>query len=278
VRVRSWLCASALNVDLAAKAAACGADVIHFDLEDAVASSYKARARRQLRARLGAGLDRPTAVRLNGLRTLEGLRDLVACAELDTLPDVVILAKASLPGDVELAAEILGPRVALYPVIESASSLCELRDLTTAPPGLSGVIFGIADFAVDMGVDPRRAEFPHVKRELVLLARRLGVRAIDAPCFSLRDPDRLRAELSEISDVGFDGKIALHPSQVAPINEFFTPAPEALFEAQRVIDAHAGNPDGSVLTLDDEMVGPPHIAHARRVLRAASDVTAPIDF
>jgi citrate lyase beta subunit len=268
--VRSWLCAPALHSKLPEKATETSADIALFDLEDSIPLASKDAARAALRARFQ---ERPlvtTAVRVNSLATFEGLKDLLLLAELDIAPDIVLLPKALLPGEVTLISSLLAERgmqsVQIFAIIETVDSLWSLRSLNQSPKGLRGLIFGAADFAADVGVSLRAIDLRFARQEIVLAARRFGVAAIDSPCFHLRDQAALEAETRAACDLGFAGKIAIHPDQIATINKVFTPSSKALDEARSVIAAAERQPDQSILRRDDEMVGPPLIKYARKVL------------
>jgi len=273
LQTRSWLCASAFTSHLADKALAVAADVAHFDLEDAVPADRKAAARAALCMRFGALPDVTTAIRVNSLSTAEGVKDLLFLLEHEITPDLLVLPKVVLPNDVDLAAALLAERglahVRIFAIIETVASLWSLRTMARAPTGLSGLIFGAADFRADLGVPPSVTDLRFVQQDIALAARRFGLAAIDSPCFQLDDPERLAHELDDARALGFAGKIAIHPRQVAAINQRFTPSPEAIDDARRLVAACDRDPGHAILRVDDEMVGPPFVKYARGVLDRA---------
>ncbi len=273
LQTRSWLCASAFTTHLAEKATGAGADLALFDLEDSVPADRKAAARDALRVRLRACPGLPTAVRINSLSSYEGVKDLLFLLDHELAPHVLLLPKTVLPNDVSLAAALLAERqlagVQIYAIIETVSSLWSLRTMPSAPPGLAGLIFGAADFRADLGVPPTGTDLRFVQQDIALAARRFGLVAIDSPCFALEDPARLDAELAEAHALGFAGKIAIHPGQVAAINHRFTPSREAVDDARRLVDASDRDPSCTIFRVDDEMVGPPFLKYARHVLDSA---------
>jgi (S)-citramalyl-CoA lyase len=270
---RSWLCASAFTAHLADKARAVAADVAHFDLEDSVPADRKAAARLALQARFAARPEVATAIRINSLSTAEGLKDLLFLLDQEITPDILVLPKAVLPNDLSLAAGLLAERgiasVQLFAIIETVASLWALRGLTSAPPGLAGLIFGAADFRADLGVPPTVTDLRFVQQDIALAARRFGLAAIDSPCFQLDDPAALARELDDARALGFSGKIAIHPGQVAAINQRFTPSREAVDDARRLVAASDRDPSQPILRVDNQMVGPPFVKYARHVLAAA---------
>lgn len=273
MRQRSWLCSSTIREGIVENAVAAHADIVHFDLEDSVPDQQKAAARAALRTyfdSLPEGV--VTAVRINGMGTLFGLMDLLFLAEHQINPDIVILPKVALPGDVARVKAILegaSLTTKIYCIIEAATSLCELRRLTAKPDGLCGLIFGAADFAVDLGIDPLDADFNYVKHEIGILARDLGVPAIDSPCFHVRDAQVLKQELLVAQQCGFVGKIAIHPNQVPAINSAFVPGPKAIEQAQALLEEEARSPESAIIRIENYMFGPPFTKYARSVLRSS---------
>lgn len=216
---RSWLCASSLNLQLFEKARSVAADIAHLDLEDLVPHHDKARARAMLLQHFGSQRPSVTALRINSLRTRDGLKDLLFLIEHAIMPDVIILPKIEVPGDVRLARSILDEarycRTRLFGVVESVQGWWDLRTRPDCGAGLDGLIFGAADFAADFKVDLHRADFSLIKAEIALIAARLGGIAIDSPCFRMRSETALRRELHEARRLGFVGKVAIYPSQGA---------------------------------------------------------------
>lgn len=271
--VRSWLCASALNTKLVKKALEVGADIAHFDLEDSVPLEHKEAARTALLEHYQARPPVATAVRINSLSTSEGLRDLLFMLEHSIAPSFVILPKAVLLGEVGLAAALFKEggmqSIQIYAIIETVDALWSLRTLANAPNGLCGLIFGAADFAADLGIPPTMTDLRFARQEIAFAAKRFGVTAIDSPCFQLRDAERLDFEARDARELGFVGKIAIHPSQVAGINQLFTHSPQALDDARRLVEASERDPGNAILRVDDDMVGPPFLKYARQILSGA---------
>jgi (S)-citramalyl-CoA lyase len=274
LRIRSWLCASALKGDLALKASQVSADIAHLDLEDAVPDALKDRARRTLPDFFAKPRGVPVALRINPLHTLDGLRDLLFVAEHGLSPDVLILSKIVAPGDISQARAVIDQAglfgVRLFGAVESVRALWDLRN-TPHLPGLDGLIFGAADFAADVGVSLEDNDFAAIRQEIVLIARRLGVAAIDSPCFRLNSEAALNDELHLARRVGFDGKIAIHPAQVAAINASFEPTEKDLDKAREILRMHDENPQDVAFSFDGAMVGPPFIRRARRLLQASKE-------
>lgn len=270
--LRSWLCASALKRNLVAKTAEVEADIAHFDLEDSVPTTEKDGARDAMKRHFETRPPIPTALRVNNVGTVDGMKDLLLVVEHQLPVDIIILPKVRVLRDVGLAAAVLAERgheAKLFAIIETVQALCDFRELATCPPGLSGVIFGAADFATDLGVALDQADLSFVRREIALFARRFGLIAIDSPCFDIEQPDVVKQECDEVRRLGYVGKIAIHPSQVAIINDCFTPSEASVASAKRLLDANEQGGGASILRTGGQMVGPPFMLHAQTVLDRA---------
>ena len=263
-----------------------GADALILDLEDSVAAANKAGARETARAFLEAhvpSVDRPLLmVRVNALDT--GLTDDDLKAMIAAKPDAIMLPKAESGADVvhldaklnalEALAGIAEGHVKIVVVAtETAKAVFNLGSYQGASPRLSGLTWGAEDLSADIGSETNRAsdgrhtEPFRIARSLCLFgAVAAGVQPIDTVFPAFRDSEGLRRECEEARRDGFTGKMAIHPAQVAVINEVFTPSAEAVAEARRVIAAFAANPSAGVVNLDGEMFDRPHLTRAERLM------------
>ena len=225
-----------------AKAVSLPADEVIVDLEDAVASEDKERARELAVAALRRGpLGRTTALRVNGRSTPWWEDDLRAAAE--THPDVVVLPKVESPEDVSAAAELLPAGVGLEAQIESAPGLVDAERIAAAGHGLEALVFGPADLAASLGVPVLTigaGSFDHALAHVVAAARASGLQALDGPYARLGDDLGLVLSARRALGHGYDGKWVIHPSQIEPVNDIFTPSPTELERATRILGAAAG--------------------------------------
>jgi len=261
------------------KARASGASVVIFDLEDAVRPSMKEEARRILAQHLAQrGVEPATAIRVNGLETDWCAADIELVRALR--PDFVMLPKAGGPHDVARLAEQLAVppdsgaavRDILVVATETAGSVLSLAASDWRHPRLKGLLWGAEDLAADLGATANRDPDGHysgpfrLARDLCLMAaRKAGVLAIDAVHTGLRDLTDLRREASTARRDGFDAKAAIHPAQVAVINEVFRPDAAERGWAEAVLSSLAASESG-VAMVDGAMVDAPHAARARRIL------------
>ena len=271
---RSELTCPASSAKMMHKAAASGADEVILDLEDAVAVSQKDAARRTLVETLPT-LDFKGALRAfrcNGLQTRWCYRDIVEVVEaVGAHVDVLVVPKVDSPADVhfvdrlltqvEQAAELPVGRIRLEVLIESARGLLAAEQIAQASPRLDSLIFGIADYAGDVGArdfrDAPYARFDHARSHLLAAARAAGLNAIDGVTVQFRDLARVEGDARDGAAMGFDGKWAIHPSHLAPIHGAYTPdraeleRAVALLEAYRKADVEAG---AGAIVFGEEMV------------------------
>jgi len=258
-----------------AKAQSRGADAVLVDLEDAIPPDGKSAARAGLRDALHSGaLAGPAAVcvRINAVG--EGAeRDLDALAGCSV--DAVVLPKAVRAADVAFVRDALdrvlpdGDAVALVPQVESTAGILALDELA-AVAGVTALAFGGEDFCVDLGVarsdDSLELLMP---RALVALhARAARLAAIDTVYTAIDDEAGLLREARTARQLGFSGKLLIHPAQVEPVRGVFAPSTEQIAWAERVLEAGPlGGGDGAgVRVVDGKMVDAPVLAQAERIL------------
>jgi (S)-citramalyl-CoA lyase len=271
-RVRSWLFTPATRPDRFDKAATSGADVSIIDLEDSVAPPDKAEARRTALAYLArpaAGLCW-RALRMNGLETRFGLADLHALLESSVLPDYLVLPKTESAAHLQILDRLLaeaGKTTRLVALIESAQGLAACEAIAAATSRLEALLFGAADMSADLGAGAAWAPLAYARSRLVAACALAGVSAIDSPFFDVKDHEGLTQETSQAVTLGFVGKAAVHPSQVAPINAALTPRPEEVARAHAIL---AENAKG-VGVVQGQMVDEAVARKARRILAAAGE-------
>lgn len=243
--------------DRLAKAMASGADAVLADLEDAVARDSKAAAREALAGAL-PGLEGrlPVCLRING----EGDGDHAADIDLACrLPlAAVMLPKAESAASVRRVREQTGlPIIAL---IESARGLARAEEIAEEALQLA---FGSIDFAADLGLRHTQTALLQARFGIVLASRLAGIAApLDGVTTAVRDMDRLQRDCAHAVEIGFGGKLLIHPDQVAPARAGFAPDPALVDWARRVLAAEGA---GAIL-VDGEMVDAPVLIRARQVL------------
>ena len=262
------------------KAVTLSVDCICMDLEDGVALSQKAEARATIRGALRE-LDfgrSEKLVRLNPFGS--GLEANDLAATLDGRPDGYVLPKV---GGAEamrwLDAELAGAErargwpaggLAIIAIVESARGIINMAALCEVTPRLQALIFGGEDLAADIGAQrtPEAWEVFNARSAVVLHAAAFGQQAIDMVTVDYRNTASLTREAQFGATLGFTGKQAIHPNQVAPIQAAFTPGPEAIARARRVVDEYERHQAAGTgaFALDGKMVDAPIVKAARRVL------------
>jgi citrate lyase beta subunit len=275
---RSMLMTCALNPQQYGKAEELGADVGTIDLEDSVPALRKDEARRLALPFFTDRADRRwlRTLRINSLRTAEGLRDILALLDSGARPDALLVPKVDSAQDLLILEEILGERLAstvFLVVIETAAGLCAVEEIAAASPRVRALVFGGADFSAEMGTSMEWEPLLYARSRILVAASRAGIPAMDSPCFDIEDAEALRSDVSRSRELGFLGKAAVHPRQVAAINEGFTPEPEAVARARRIL-ARIEERGGQIAVLDGEMIGPPAVLAARRLLALAERIGA----
>jgi len=256
------------------KALAAGPDMVTVDLEDAVIPPQKDLARERTMA-LFEGPRADTierVVRINGLRTAFGLKDLLAVAEHPSPPDAVMLPKVEAAEEVAIAAAVLeraARPVGLHVIIESNRGLEAAMAIAGATPALRSLLFGAVDMAAELGAAQDFTPMLYARSRVVHAAASHGLDAIDVPWLDLADEAGLLEECRQVQGLGFTGKAAIHPKQLAPINAVFTPGPERIAYARKVIEAFETSADGLVV-IDGKLIEAPVVRSARRTLAIAA--------
>jgi citrate lyase subunit beta/citryl-CoA lyase len=271
------------------KALATRADALILDLEDSVSLANKKGARRSVRDAIEEARKKKTRprlyVRVNPLDS--GLLEADLDAVTPARPDGIMLPKARGGQDVmqlstklavrEAESDLPDGEIAILPIAtESAAALFTLGSYAGASRRLSGLTWGAEDLSADIGASTNRltdgsyTDPYRLARALALFAATAAeVAPIDTVFVNFRDMAGLEAECAAARRDGFAGKLAIHPDQVATINEAFTPSAEAVARARAILDAFEANPGAGVLGLDGEMIDRPHIKRAERLLEAA---------
>jgi len=250
---RSFLFVPGDRPDRFAKAAAAGADVVVLDLEDAVAPAAKEEARAHVAAWLAEG--HRAVVRVNAAGTPWHAADVAAARDAVA----VMVPKAERPSDLDGLPSVL-------PLVETARGIAAAAGLCAAP-GVVRPVFGSIDLAADIGVDPlSRTALLHARSSLVLAAAVAGCAPpVDGVTMALSDVDAVRDDTRHAVELGFTGKLCVHPRQVPVVHEAFRPSDEEVAWARSVLAVGDG-----VAAVDGRMVDRPVLLRARRVLDRAS--------
>lgn len=288
-RMRSWLFAPGDSEKKMGKAEGGNADIVLLDLEDSVAPENKPAARQMVAEQIIASANKARLwVRINPIAGHDCIADLATI--IPAQPGGVFLPKAEGAADItqlhhyltalEAANGIpLGRTLIAALVTETAAAMFRTGDYVGTYPGrerLVAMSWGAEDLSSALGAREQRGpdgEYSHtyeMARSLCLIgAAAAGVAAIETVQPEFRDLDALAARARRVRAQGFAGMLAIHPAQVDPINEAFTPSAEELSHARAVVAAFAEHPGAGVVALDGAMLDRPHLALAQRLLAEA---------
>lgn len=286
LNARSWLFAPGDSERKMTKAVEGAADIVIFDLEDAVVDAGKARARASVAAFLSAQPSPRSRlwVRINPLQGAHALADLAAV--IPQRPGGIMLPKACGRADVDrldnylAALEVAagseqGSTQVIALVTETAQGMFTTGGYRGAPR-LVAMTWGAEDLADAIGASENReadgsyAFTYELARSFCLLgAAAAGVSAIETIHGDFRDDAGLRARAERVRRAGYRGMLAIHPNQVPIINEAFTPCADELAHAREIVELFAANPDAGTVALRGAMLDRPHLARARALLALA---------
>jgi len=282
------------------KAAAGEADCVFLDLEDAVAPGEKEEARSNVIGALGdidwRGLNKTISVRINGIDTHYMYRDVVDVVERagDHL-DTIMIPKVGVPGDVYMVDALvtqietamgLTHRIGIEVLIETTLGMANVEAIATSSDRLEAMHFGVADYAASCharttsigGLNP---DYPgdqwHAALSRMLVAcRAFGLRPIDGPFGDFNDPDGFMLGARRAAALGYDGKWAIHPSQIGLANEVFSPPDEEVERARRILAALAeAEADGrGAAQLEGRMIDAASARMADNVVAMATAIEA----
>jgi citrate lyase subunit beta / citryl-CoA lyase len=260
------------------------ADVLILDLEDAVAPEAKRQAREAVVKAIQTGFgDREVLVRINGLDTRWWVEDIDAAAS--ARPDAVLVPKVSSPRQLQdLAARLVDmgtdPHVRVWAMMETPLAMLNVRDIAAAAldseTRLAGFVMGTNDLAKDTRARlvPGRAPMLPWLMNCLAAARAYGLDILDGVYNDIGNAAGFAAECRQARDLGFDGKTLIHPRQIEPCNEAFSPSPEEVEVARKIIAAFdlSENENKGVLQIDGRMVERLHAEMARRTVAIADAI------
>ncbi|MFH1953188.1 MAG: CoA ester lyase [Pseudomonadota bacterium] len=284
--IRTALFVPGNRPDRVDKAVNAGADAVIIDLEDAVALSEKAETRPIVREKIVAHRDKRMIVRVNGLDSGFLHEDLVGVIVEDL--ECVMIPKVDDPDQIreihrlllELEKEkgMATGAIAIIPLIESAravENIFQIVSETTDPVRLLTVAFGAADYTLDMGIEITKegTELFYARSRIPIACRAAGIAPpLDTPyMIDLKDLDALKADAGRAKQLGFQGKLCIHPNQIKPCHEVFSPTRDEIIYAERVISAfEKAEAEGvAVLQLDGKFIDYPVVEKARRIINLA---------
>ncbi len=275
MRLRSLLFVPGDRPERFDKALASGADAVILDLEDSVSTQNKPKARDAVRDFvMRRAADAALVIRINPLASPAFEDDLAALSDLD--PFAIMLPKAEGSGSVRQLKSRLSSSVPILPIAtETPAAIFEIGSYRDVASHLCGLTWGAEDLPAAIGAatareaDGRYTAPYELARSLVLFgAHAAAVPAIETIYPDFRDVDSLTAYAARARRDGFSAMMAIHPSQVEPINHAFTPDAAEIGWAEKVVAAFAACPDIGVIQIGGRMLDLPHLNLAKRILQA----------
>jgi len=297
---RSELAVPGSQPALFPKALESEADYVFLDLEDAVAPADKEQARKNIIAALlqyeWRARGKTVCVRINGIDTQYMYRDVVDVVEqAGHRLDVVLVPKVGVPADVYLVDALLTQieaargipfSIGIEVLIETALGMANVEAIAQASRRLEAMHFGVADLAASLrartvSIGGPNPDYPgdqwHAPlSRLVTACRAYGLRAIDGPYGDFTDPEGYRAAARRAAALGYEGKWAIHPSQIALANEVFTPPPAEVERARRILSAlqQAAREGRGAAQLEGRMIDAASARMAQNIVQIATAIAA----
>jgi malyl-CoA/(S)-citramalyl-CoA lyase len=307
---RSELAVPGSNPSLFEKAAKSKADIVFLDLEDAVAPDEKEQARRNVIAALN-DIDwgeKTLMLRINGLDTYYMYRDVVDVLEVCPRLDMILIPKVGVASDVYAldmlvsqieAAKKRTKRIGFEVLIETALGMANVEAIAQSSRRLEAMSFGVADYAASTrarttvigGVNPEYGvladpdaegkrpyfwadQWHAAQTRMMVACRAYGLRPIDGPFGDFSDPEGYSAAARRAAVLGYEGKWAIHPSQIALANQVFTPSDTEVTRAQRILDAmnQAAKEGRGAVSLDGKLIDIASIRMAEALLDKAKAI------
>ena len=271
---RSFIFAPGLRPELYPKALACGADIVCVELEDGVAPHDKDEAREKtmaLFAELQADDGVERIVRINCLRSAVGLDDVQAILATDTPPPALMLPKVVSPDEIVWLDDLLTERghdTRLHIIIEMNAGLEAVFDIARASSRIDALFFGGVDMSADLRCKNAWEPLLYARSRVVHAAASVGIDAIDVPYLDLDDLEGMKAQAQLAKELGFSGKGAVHPKQISALNEVFTPSPEEVAKAQKILAAFEEANTGLVV-VDGKLIEKPVVREMQRIVSVA---------
>ena len=276
---RSFIFTPGLRPDMYPKALASGADIVCVELEDGIAPKDKAEARKNALAlfeqpQADDGVER--IVRINSMRERFGIEDVNAIIASKTPPPALMMPKVRTPDEVVILNQLLteaGHDTRLHVIIETNEGLEAAYEIAKCSDRIDAMFFGGVDMAAELRCQNNYDSLVYARSRVVHASAAAGLDVIDVPYLDLDDPDGMRQEAERVRDLGFSGKGSIHPTQIAAINEVFTPSEVQIVRARRVI-AEFEKADTGLIVIDGKLIEKPVLREMYRIVAIADRMGA----
>ncbi|NNH01883.1 CoA ester lyase [Acinetobacter sp. ANC 5414] len=262
---RSYLFVPANRVERFEKALNTGADAVIIDLEDAVPVELKVSAREMLKQWLVEHPEYQVLIRVNAKQTTWFAED-IQLAKFDNV-SAIVLPKTESAADLEAIIQLRN--IAIYPLIETPLGVANVREIATAV-ATRALMFGSIDFQLEMNMQGSYHELLYFRNEIVLASRLANIEApIDGVTVDFKDTALIQLETEQAKNLGFAGKLCIHPNQVELVNQVFSPTATEIEWATRVLQT-VDAAQGQAVSLNGKMIDLPVILKAQQILQQAT--------
>ena len=276
---RSFIFTPGLRPEMFPKALATGADIVCVELEDGIAPKDKAAARANTMKLFESpqaddGVER--IVRINSLREAFGMADVQAVLAAATPPPALMMPKVRTPDEVVLLDDLLSERghdTRLHVIIETNAGLEAAHDIAHCSPRIDAMFFGGVDMAAELRCRNEWESLLYARSRVVHAAAGAGLDVIDVPYLDLDDLDGMKRAAIQARDLGFSGKGAVHPKQIAALNAVFTPSADEIRRARRII-AEFEAADTGLVVIDGKLIEKPVLREMHRIVAIADRISA----
>ena len=271
---RSFIFVPGLRPEMYPKALKSGVDMVCVELEDGIAPKDKQEARRKALALFEA----PPAddnvekiLRINSVRERFGIEDLSAILNSKSPPPAIMMPKVRTADEVVLVDQLLGEAqhlTRIHVIIETNEGLEAAHEIARASTRIDALFFGAIDMAPELRCDLSWENLLYARSRVVHAAASAGLDVIDVPHLDLDDMEGMRIAAEQARALGFAGKGSIHPKQIPILNEVFTPSPEKIARARRVITEFEAADTGLVV-IDGKLIEKPALREMYRIVAIA---------
>ena len=275
---RSFIFTPGLQPEMFPKALASGADMVCIELEDGIAMKDKDEARKntiEALKSLEIKNDVELVVRLNCQRTKNGLLDLEAIASNKLKVKAIMLPKVKTPDEITFIDDMLtdcGLDTDLHVIMETNEALENIYDIAHSSKRIVALYFGGEDMAAELRVKNKFENLVYARSRLVHAGASVGVDVIDVPYLDLENMEGMKREAQLVKDLGFTGKGSIHPKQINILNEIFTPSPEEIIKAKRIVNQFNEANTGLVV-IDGKLIEKPVLREMQRKILVADKIS-----
>ena len=272
---RSFIFSPGLKPEMFPKALDSGADIVCIELEDGIAPKDKSEARRKAlqlfeTPQADDGVER--IVRINSMQESFGIADVQAILATTTPPPALMMPKVRNSDEVIMLDNLLteaGHDTRLHIIIETNAGLEACYDIAHCSPRIEALFFGGVDMAAELRCENAWQPLLYARSRVVHAAASAGLDVIDVPFLNLNDAEGMVLEAQQAKSLGFSGKGAIHPKQIAALNAVFTPTDEAIARAQRIIKTFEAA-DTGLIVIDGKLIEKPVLRDMHRILAIAT--------